>query len=303
MLALYVVFIIYMVLPALSGGLILAATKHGLITTTHGNRLTGKAKSLKPETYAAGAVLVSISVLIIIAGYNGAGGRAAGWIVGTVFTSVVSSTLVLAVIMLRASTIYELSPATFKWIGSLIALLLVYISSVYADAFIANELGIVGTEINAAQRALTILFLPFVCAFALSWTLLPIYAVAGILWIWHVFTDETKEQQRLRFFMLGDKNSPLRTNKAEIYMVLFVSLAFATLIPLNAVDIATKDYATDRQANKAIVWASFHLDNHSCFPNAHKGTRFALIDAKRVAAASPDEKLAYTYKVKSCDQP
>nr|WP_288467455.1 hypothetical protein [uncultured Pseudomonas sp.] len=301
MLALYVIFIIYMVLPALSSWLLLAATKHGLITVTHGKRLTGKAKSLKPEAYAAGAVLVSIALLIIIAGYLGAGGIVTSWIVAAVFTSVVSSTLVLAVIMLKASTIYELSPATFKWIGSLVAITLVYISSVYADAFIASGLGIGGTEINAAQRALTILFLPFVCAFALSWTLLPIYAIAGGLWMWHLFTDRTKEQQQLRFFMLGDRNSPLRTNKAEIYMVLFVSLAFATLIPLNAVGIATKDYATDRQANKAIVWASFHLDEHSCFPSAPEGTRFALIDAKRVAAASLDEKLAYTFEVKSCE--
>lgn len=302
MIAFYMIFLCFVVLPIVSAVTVLSAAKHRFVLTGSRNNVAVKVKSLEPEVYAAGAVLFSIFNLFILAGYVAVGGVPPGWLIGTVFTLVVVCTLALSIILFRATRVYALCPTIFKWLGSLVSVLVVFASNVYADAFIAQRLGIAGTELVAAQRVLTIIFLPVMCAFLLSWAMLPLYGVAGLLWLWHTFTDQTAEQQRRRFVMLGGRRLPLEKSKANIYMILFASLAFATLIPINAVSIVTQNHVMDRIANNAVVWASFHLDKNLCFPEAVEGTVFALINSDRVAAATPDERLAYTYQVKDCEK-
>lgn len=302
MIAFYMIFLCFFVLPIVSALMVLSAAKHGFVSAGSKNRVAAKAKSLEPEVYTAGAVLISIFILFFLAGYVAVGGEPPGWLIGVVFTLVVVCTLVLSIILFKATRIYAFSPTIFKWLGSLLSLLVVFASNVYADAFIAQKLGIAGTELVAAQRVLTIVFLPVMCAFLLSWAMLPLYGIAGLLWLWHASNGRAAEQQNLRFVMLGGGRLPLEKNKANIYMILFVSLAFATLIPINAVSIVTRNHVMDRIANNAVVWASFHLDKNLCFPEAVKGTVFALIDSDRVAAATPNERFSYTYQVKDCEK-
>lgn len=74
MLALYIIFVVYLVLPALAAAADNAAVKHGLMTTSPRRMLTSRIKSLGVQVYFAAAVLSALAVLALLMGYKFARG-------------------------------------------------------------------------------------------------------------------------------------------------------------------------------------------------------------------------------------
>lgn len=215
----------------------------------------------------------------------------------------VAFTLVLCVAAFRATDIYQLSPTTFKIVGSLITVVLVFIASVYADAHLATSVGIAGNELPAAQRAVTVMVSLVGWTMVFTYGALILYAISAFMWMGHASSSADAKQEQLDFLMLGNTKRVRKDRKEGIYLTLFIGLAFTALTPLNAVQEAAKDKRLDRWANYLTVFASFHLKEHACFPNAPEGARFGLVDADRVIAATPDTRLGYTYELKRCEQP
>lgn len=301
----YILIMLSVVLPSAIFLLWKAAIKYGFISHPPYRRLTAKAKNLGAEAYCVAAVLFSLMVLLVLAGYNVASGDKIPMTVGApVMSALIVSTLALAVMTLRAAVIYSSSPKVFNVLASSLALLLALVASIYADAHITQFLDLPGTELPSALRILTIMLSGYWGTLVFTVISLCLYFITVVLWAGASPTSTDRRLRELSFVMYGNGPAPKvkqkRQGKAFTYFTLLLGLAFTSLIPINALASFEREKRLIRLANELIVFAVFHLDKHDCFPEAAEGTVFALIDAGRVSAATPDERLGYTFQLRSC---
>lgn len=304
MTTIYGFFLVFFVLPvALASGYRLAF-EHGLITISPRVMLTGKIKTLGAEVYFAAAVVLCIAALIFLFFYLAAGGYLPVWFRWSVLLLITASTLTLCIITFKAPQIYKLSPTIFNIVGSFATFLLVFVAGIYSDAHLAWSIGVTGTDLPAAQRAVTIMLSLVAWAVAFTFVALFLYLITALVWMAHSIRIANASRKRLSSLMCsGGGTQRNEKDKGGIYLTLFVGLAFTALIPINAVEEVTKDKRLERWANELTVFASFHMGEHPCFPEALDGTRFGLIDADRVVAATPDAQLGYTYELRHCKTP
>ncbi|WP_156152672.1 MULTISPECIES: hypothetical protein [Pseudomonas] len=305
MATIYVLIMLFVALPAACALLGKAAVKYGYVSHPPYSRLTTKTKKLSAEAYCVAAVLMSLTALLVVAGYTLASGEkipvAAG---GPIMSALVASTLALSIITLRATIIYRLSPKVFNVLASSVALLVVLVASIYADAHIAQYLEVKGSELPSALRVLTILLSAYWWTLVFTVISLGLYVIALLLWAGSALSSTDRRLLELSFVMYGSGPAPQankkRNGKEFIYFTLFVGLAFTSLIPINALASFEKEKRLIRLANELIVFSVFHLKEHDCFADSAEGTVFAFVDADRVSAATPDEKLGYTFELRNC---
>lgn len=301
----YILAMLFVALPIAGALLGKAAVKYGYVSHPPYSRLTAKSKNLGAEACCVAAVLISLTALLVVSGYALASGEkipvSAG---GSIMSALVVSTLALSIITLRATTIYRLSPKVFNVLASSVALLVVLVASIYADAHIAKHLEVKGSELPSALRVLTILLSAYWWTLVFTVISLGLYVIALLLWAGSSLSSTDRRLLELSFAMYGSGPAPQvknkRSGKEFVYFTLFVGLAFTSLIPINALASFEKEKRLIRLANELIVFSVFHLKEHDCFPDAAEGTVFALIDAGRVSAATPDEKLGYTFQLRNC---
>ena len=301
----YILAVLFVALPAAGALLGKAAIKYGFVSHPPYSRLTAKSKSLGAEAYCVAAVLISLVALLLVAGYTLVSGEKIPVAVGApIMSALVISTLALSIITLRATIIYRLSPKVFNVLASSVALLVVLVASIYADAHIAKNLEVKGSELPAALRVLTILLSAYWWTIVFTVISLGLYITALLLWAGSSLTTTDRRLLELSLVMYGSgpvlQAKKKRSGKEFVYLTLFVGLAFTSLIPINALASFEKEKRLTRLANELIVFSVFHLKENDCFPDAAEGTVFALIDADRVSAATPDEKLGYTFQTRNC---
>lgn len=301
----YILAVLFVALPAAGALLGKAAIKYGFVSHPPYSRLTAKSKNLGAEAYCVAAVLISLAALLVVAGYTLASGEKIPVAVGApIMSAIVVSTLALSIITLRATIIYRLSPKGFNVLASSVALLVVLVASIYADAHIAKYLEVKGSELPAALRVLTLLLSAYWWTLVFTVISLGLYIIALLLWAGSSLTSTDRRLLELSFVMYGSGSVPQvkkkRSGKEFVYFTLFVGPAFTSLIPINALASFEKEKRLTRLANELIVFSVFHLKEHDCFSDAAEGAVFALIDAERVSAATPDEKLGYTFQLRNC---
>lgn len=301
MAVLYVLTMLFFILPIVVALLEKAGIKYGFISPPPYSRLTSKAKTMGAEGCFTSAVLTSVTTLIVLAGYGlVTGGKIPILAGGIVMAVIVASTLALGVITLRATSIYQLSPKAFNLAASSVALLVVLVASIYADAHITQSIGVKGSDLPSAFRVLTILLAAYWWTIVFTIASLFLYIITLLLWAGHSFSSTDQELQRRSFVMLGKGSIRKNSSKEFVYFTLFIGFAFTALIPINTLAFFERDQRLVRFANELIVFSVFHLTKNDCYPDAPKGAYFALVDSGRIAAATPDEKVGFKYQLKAC---
>ncbi|WP_312230156.1 hypothetical protein [Pseudomonas sp.] len=302
MIPLYILFLLYVVLPIIAAVAPGAALKHGLITLSPELRLTSKYKHLGAENYCAALVVTGIALLILLFGFVVAGGSVSKWVTGAVMLLIAASSLTLFIITFKATQIYQRHPTAFKIASSLATVGVVFIANIYADAHLVRSIGVNGSDLPSAHRAVTIMLSIVWWAMLLTFISLGLYFITGLVWTARSINSANDRKKRLSFVMLAGSERHEKS-KEHVYRILFVGLAFTALIPINLVQSVAQNKRLDRWANELTVFASFHLGEHRCFTGAVESTRFALVGSDRVIAAAPDKLLGFTYELRRCELP
>lgn len=307
MVALYVVCMLFIALPLTLALARESAIKHRLLTHPPYSTLTVKAKTWGVENYCALAVAICTTALIVLWGYIAIGhGDPPGWIVAIVMCSLISSSLSLSVVALRATYIYQSSPKAFNILASFMLFIIALLANISADEHLTIYVGIKGNDLPIALRALTVALSLYWWTIALTIIALALYAFSAALLLKHGVTAERERLLQRNLIMYGShtqiKITP-HNNKKNIYLILAVGMAFTSLIPITFLESFERKGEGLRLKNSVTVTASFHLKRHECFKDAEEGALFALIDKNQIAAAIPDEKAGYTFVVKDCPKP
>lgn len=300
MTSLYIVFLLYVVLPVCAAVASSAALEHGLITLSPKGRMTSKCRQLGAENYFAALVVLGIALLILLFGFVAAGGAVSKWVTGAVMLVISTSSLAMFIITFKATQIYQRHPMAFKIASSVATVGVVFIANIYADAHLVQSTGVNGTDLPSAHRAVTIMLSFVWWAMLLTLVSLGLYLITGLVWTGRSINSANERRKQLSFLMLGN-NARHEKSKEHLYLILFVGLAFTALIPINLVQSVAQNKRLDRWANELTVFASFHLGEHRCFPGAVRDSRFALVGSDRVIAAAPDKQLGFTYELRRCE--
>ena len=302
MIPLYLIFLLYVVLPIIAAVATGAALKHGLITLSPRLRLTSKYKHLGAENYCAALVTLGIALLILLFGFVAAGGTVSRWVAGAVMLVIAASALTLFIITFKATQVYQRHPTAFKVASSVATVGVVFIGNIYADAHLVQSIGVNGSDLPAAHRAVTILLSFVWWAMLLTLLSLGLYLTTGLVWTGRSINSANDRKKQLSFVMLGGSERHEKS-KENVFLILFVGLAFTALIPISLVQSVAENKRLERWANELTVFASFHLGEHRCFPDAVENSRFALVGSDRVIAAAPDRLLGFTYELRRCELP
>ncbi len=301
MLPLYILFLLYVVLPIIAAVAPGAALKHGLITLSPELRITSKYKHLGVENYCAALVALCTAILIFLIGLVAAGGAVSRWTTGTAMLLTAVSSLTLFIITFKATQVYQRHPTAFKVAPSVATVGVIFIANIYADAHLVQSIGVNGSDLPSAHRAVTIMLSFVWWAMLLTLLSLGLYLITGLVWAARS-TSSAKRKKRLSFVMFGG-NERHEKSKEHIYLILVFGLGFTALIPINLVQSVAQNKRLDRWANELTVFASFHLGKHRCFPDALEDSRFALVGSDRVIAATPNRQLGFTYELRRCELP
>lgn len=298
MFVLYVLFMLYFVLPFASGYAVRRIIKTGMVPHFYSKALTSirKASSL---AWLAFIIIATMSLSIVL----GIGAVLAPWepplwaLNGTVLL-VFICTGAMSYLRFRDLIVQTAAHRLAKLFYAILILAVVWVSNIYADATILDYTKINPSDIYSAKAGVLAVTTLMIWIMVISAASL-IHYIVHLLYIASAASTYNKFNIAILEPGLRSRPNPALHNNF-INFSFAAGLALCSIGPLGSLAATSQDPSFEPFLRKLIVFASFHMGQSPCAGTQPEGTRLAQLGYDRIAIATQDKDKGYVFEIRKC---